>query len=294
MATSTSSFNPNSLFNVKGLVAVVTGGGTGIGLMLTRALESNGATVYIVGRRLEVLEKAAKENTTVGNIIPLQGDITSKTDLLRIVSTIKSQTGYINLLVNNSGTLGPQYKLLPKATAGSGKSIEELQELLWNNGSAEQFTDVFHVNVTGIWFSTVAFLGLLDAGNKPGNALEGTTSQVVTVSSIAAFRRDKTPFSAAYSASKAAATHLGKILATLLADYDIRSNIIAPGIYPTEMTTGMIPEVVPPVAVPLRRAGHPDDVAGLILYLGSRAAAYTNGTVFLTDGGRLGLFPSTY
>lgn len=60
------------------------------------------------------------------------------------------------------------------------------------------------------------------------------------------------------------------------------------------MTTGMIPEVVPPAAVPLRRAGHPDDVAGLILYLASRAAAYTNGTVFLTDGGRLGLFPSTY
>lgn len=91
--------------------------------------------------------------------------------------------------MNNSGILGPQYKALPKATAGSGKSIEELQEYLWNNGSADQFTEVLHVNVTGIWFATVAFLGLLDAGNKPGNALEGTTSQVITTSSIAAFRR---------------------------------------------------------------------------------------------------------
>lgn len=85
--------------------------------------------------------------------------------------------------------MGPDYKNIPKATAGSGKSIEELQEFLWNNGTAEQFTQVFHVNVTGLWFTTVAFLGLLDAGNKPGNALEGATSQVVTVSSIGGFRR---------------------------------------------------------------------------------------------------------
>ncbi|KZS93772.1 NAD-binding protein [Sistotremastrum niveocremeum HHB9708] len=262
--------------------------------MMTKALESNGATVYIIGRRLEVLEKAAKDHATKGKIIPIQGDVTSKEDLQRVVSTIKEKSGYINLLINNSGIMGPDYKNIPKATAGSGKSIEELQEFLWNNGTAEQFTQVFHVNVTGLWFTTVAFLGLLDAGNKPGNALEGATSQVVTVSSIGGFRRHA-PMSTAYAASKAAVTQVGKILAGMLSDYDIRTNIIAPGIFPSEMTADMnFPEELPAALVPLRRTGKPDDIAGLILYIASRASAYVSGNVYVIDGGRLGLFPSTY
>ena len=83
-------------------------------------------------------------------------------------------------------------KQLTKATPGSGIPIRELQEYLWNNSDPTSFTQVLNVNVTGVYFTTIAFLGLLEAGNKPGNSLEGVTSQVISISSIAAFRKSVT------------------------------------------------------------------------------------------------------
>ncbi|KZS93792.1 NAD-P-binding protein [Sistotremastrum niveocremeum HHB9708] len=290
--------DPANVFNVQGLVAIVSGGGTGIGLMITKALESNGATVFIIGRRLEVLEKAAKEHAVHGKIIPIQGDVSSKSDLLVIAEKIKAQTGYINFLVNNSGVLGPEInpQSWPAFTPDSGHSIKETQEFLWNNSTEEQFNQVFNVNVTAVWFATIAFLELLEAGNKPGNALPGVTSQVVTVSSVVGYFRSKQPYAMAYNISKAGATFLGKQLATMLADFDIRSNVIAPGPYPSEMTvkfSGMVDDT-PRAFVPLRRFGNTEDMAGLILYLASRAGAFASGGVFLTDGGALGQAPSSY
>ena len=121
-----------------------------------------------------------------GNMIALKGDITSKDSLKEIVSIIESQRGYINLLVNNSGIFGPWYTV-PKPAAG--ESVKVLQEYLWNRATPEEFTNIFHVNVTGTWYTTIAFLHLLQEGNKAENALDGVTSQVVTVSSVGGFRR---------------------------------------------------------------------------------------------------------
>ncbi|KZS93798.1 NAD-binding protein [Sistotremastrum niveocremeum HHB9708] len=287
----------DSLFSVAGLVAVVTGGGTGIGLMMAKALEKNGATVYIVGRRFDVLEKAAKENSTYGKIIPLQGDVSSKESLLSVVSAIKARTGYINLLVNNSGIMGNTIQDLPNAYPGSGKSVKELQEYLWNSESVEEFVNVFKVNLGGVWFGTIAFLQLLEEGNKPGRGVAGVTSQVITISSIEGFRRDSKPLTVPYNLSKIAATQLGKTLSNILVDYDIRSNVIAPGLYPSEMSDGVIDAqtaTVPKEIVPMRRPGTELDMGGLILYLASRAGAYSSGSVYLSDGARLGLFPNSY
>jgi len=287
------SLETSGLFDVKGLVAVITGGGTGIGLMMAKALEHNGATVYIIGRRLEVLEKAAKENSLYSKIIPLQGDVTSKDSLLHVVSTIKSQTGYINLLVNNSGIAGPS----TAAPLDTSQSVKQFAEFFWNEASMEDFTKLFEVNVTGVFYTTLAFLELLDAGNKEGHGLEGVSSQVVTVSSIGGFRRDKDITSFAYQASKAAVTHLGKILASVLTQWNIRSNLIAPGLFPSEMSL-IMKEIkdgkLPAERVPMRRPGTEKDIGGLILYLASKAGAYVNGNVSLVDGGRLSLFCSTY
>jgi len=223
------SLDASSLFDVKGLVAVITGGGTGIGLMMARALEHNGATVYIIGRRLEVLEKAAKENSLHNKIIPLQGDVTSKESLQQVASTIKSQAGYINLLVNNSGISGPAIT----SPSNTSQSAKEYAESFWAQASMEDFTKVFEVNVTGMFYTTLAFLELLDAGNEEGRGLDGVSSQVISISSIAGFRRDKGISSFAYQSSKAAVSHLGKILASVLPQWNIRSNIIAPGIFPS-------------------------------------------------------------
>jgi len=291
------SLDSNALFDVKGLVVVITGGGTGIGLMMAKALEHNGAIVYILGRRLEVLEKAAKEHSLHNNIIPLQADVTSKESLLRATEAIKSRTRYINLLINNSGIAGPG------ATANSldtSQTVKQFADSFWNHASIEEFTKVFEVNVTGVLYTTLAFLELLDAGNNvvKGEGLEGVSSQVITISSIGGYRRDKDVVSFAYQTSKAAVTHLGKILASVLPQWNIRSNIIAPGLFPSEMSL-ILDEItedggLPARLVPMKRPGRAEDMGGLILFLASKAGAYVNGNVSVIDGGRLSLFCSTY
>ena len=157
-----SSFEVSTLFSVQGLVAVVTGGGSGIGFMIAKTLALNGAhRVYIIGRREAPLQATAKESSH-GNIIPIVGDVTLKSDLERIVEQIKQEVGYINVLVANSGITGPQAKSVTKETP-----IEDVQKALWDL-DFQEYTQVFAVNCSAVFFSAVAFLGLLDAGNKKG------------------------------------------------------------------------------------------------------------------------------
>jgi len=280
----------SKLFNVEGMVAVVTGGGTGIGLMLAQGLEHNGATVYIAGRRLDKLEKAAKDGSKHGRIIPVQCDVTSRDSLLSLVSHIEEKHGYVNLLINNAGTMHPK---LPQRE--NDESLRSFRERLWTAGTPEHWADTFAVNVTAVYYTTVAFLSLLDQGNRRAiPALQGVKSQVITVTSNNGFRRDEKTYSLAYAASKAGANHLCKIFTNLLKEFDIRSNVIAPGMYPSEMTEGYIPDVISRDIVPMQRTGEAEDMAGVVLFLASRAGAYVNGCVHISDGARGSLFPSTY
>ncbi|THH30574.1 hypothetical protein EUX98_g3616 [Antrodiella citrinella] len=279
-----------TLFNVEGMVAVITGGGTGIGLMMATALENNGATVYIISNRLEILEDAVKNHNRHGKMIPLRCDVSCRESILSVVETVKKRHGYVNLLVNNAGVAN---NLLPKLPTPADSDIKTYQDTLWNAGTPEEFGRSFEVNTTAIWYTTVAFLELLDAGNKRSN-MKGVTSQVITVASGGAFRKDDKVFSVSYTLSKTAATHLGKMLANFLKDWQIRSNVIAPGMWLTPMTEGLVTDASVKAGVPLNRVGDIDDMAGLILFLASKAGSYVNGTVHLIDGGRLTLFPSTY
>lgn len=189
--------------------------------MMARALALNGASkVYIIGRRKDKLEAAAASVST-GNIIPIVGDVTSKGDLSSIVSTIQSEVGHINVLIANSGILGPQSSLPPTSIS----SVGDFQKA-YGDSSFQEYAETFNVNSVAVWFTVVAFLGLLDAGNKKGNVVQ--KSQVIATSSIASFNRG-VPGGFAYGQSKAATTHLIKQLATGLVPFDIRSNAIAPG-----------------------------------------------------------------
>ena len=194
---------------------------TGIGAMMARALALNGAEkIYIIGRRKEKLDEVAKSVPT-SNIIPIIGDVTSKEALAAIVATITSETGYINVLIANSGTLGPQASI----PVPSISSVADFQKA-WGETDFEEYADTFRLNAVAVWFTVVAFLGLLDEGNKKANVVQ--TSQVIATSSIASFNR-KAPGGFAYGQSKAATTHLIKQLATELVPFGIRSNAIAPG-----------------------------------------------------------------
>jgi NAD(P)-dependent dehydrogenase (short-subunit alcohol dehydrogenase family) len=205
--------------------------------MMARALALNGAhKVYIIGRRKQVLENASKSVST-NNIIPLVGDVTSKEALASIVSHITSESGYINVLIANSGTIGPQATKL----SSSAPTIENFQKA-WGQTSFDEVTDTFKLNTVAVWFTIVAFLGLLDAGNKKGNVVQ--KSQVIATSSIGGFNRN-VPGGFAYGQSKAATTHMMKQLATNLAPLGIRSNVLAPGCkFPFQYSAARNPETM--------------------------------------------------
>ncbi|TRM56941.1 hypothetical protein BD626DRAFT_412771 [Schizophyllum amplum] len=318
------SLSSSDLFDVNGLVVVITGGGTGIGLMMAKALENNGATVYIIGRRLKVLEEAAAKNNRYNKIIPLEGDITDRESLQRLATLVEERSGQVDLLINNAAIARNFFHHplpSPDPTAPQA-SLAAFQSALWDTGTPDDFAASFATNTTAVYYTTVAFLHLLyAAGNHTGLACNGSTpaengagptanptplsgprprpAQVISVASSGAFRIDAGVLSPSYTLSKAACAHLGRVLANLLAPWGIRSNVLAPGVWPTDMTTNPEPgvQLSPDVlaqAVPLRRVGTEEDMAGTILFLASRAAAYVNGAVWLVDGGRVGSLPSNY
>ncbi|KAI1134983.1 NAD(P)-binding protein [Hypoxylon sp. FL0543] len=294
-----------SLFRVDGMVAVVTGGATGLGFMVAKALAGAGAKkVYLLGRRKAVLESSAAHNPV---FVPIVCDISSKESLQSAVDFIADDTGYINLLVANSGIVGPTKSFNPDFT------IQQLRKNLFDDVSMEEFTEAFHVNVTATYFTMTAFLELLDAGNK--NALKGgfgapikggsdkvpsIQSQVIIMGSLSGFSRDRmsTP---AYSGSKSAILHLAKHGSTNLARYEIRVNALAPGLFPTDLAHGLIsgrdPSTESPDEfkfIPSRRFGGDEEMGGTVLYLASRAGSYCNGLILVNDGGRLAVTISEY
>ncbi|KAI0513080.1 hypothetical protein F5B22DRAFT_613396 [Xylaria bambusicola] len=309
-----SSLDISKLFSVSGLVAVVTGGGTGIGLMIARALEHNGAKVYILGRREGILKTAAQQNAIHGNIIPIVADVTDKASLDAVVSQISQETGYINLLVNNAGTIGRRHNALTRPAPFSDipgqfvhpkgehdlSTVDGIRDFLWKD-EVTDWDDTLRTNVSGVWFPSIAFLSLLNKGNEKKNVVQ--SSQIVTIGSIGAFIRILgTSFT--YNPSKAAANHLAKMMATNFVQWGIRSNVIAPGIYPSEMSVGRgkldetnrnhIPMAIPVEEIPMGHVGDEEDMAAAILFLAGTGGKYMNGNVVITDGGRLGISPAVY
>ncbi|KAI1436199.1 NAD(P)-binding protein [Xylaria sp. CBS 124048] len=265
-----------NLFNVNGMVAVVTGGGTGIGLMITKALVANGAAkVYILGRRTEVMKEAV---SSIGSpsVIPVTCDVTSVEALKNAAAQIKEETGFVNLLVCNSGISGPLgIRTKPDTT---------LDEFVEANITVpiEDHTQVLATNVSAVWYTVIAFLRLLDAGNARKNLVQ--QSQVVAISSIGGFNKVNTGGFAWQ-------------LSVVLPQWNIRANVICPGIYPSEMSAPLLARSSTDLVqtqIPMKRAGNEEDMSGVMLFLASRAGAYCNGTVVVTDGGRLTLFPSAF
>ncbi|EXJ84458.1 hypothetical protein A1O3_05126 [Capronia epimyces CBS 606.96] len=295
-----------SLFNVNGLVAVVTGGGSGLGRMMARALAANGASkVFIIGRREASLNETA--NSVPGNtIVPVVGDVTSKDSLQKCVERVRAEVDAIDVLVANSGISGPS---VPTLDANRQPlSIDKLVDNMWAP-EPEAVNSTYAVNLTGIHFTVAAFLPFLHEANKkrpqpPTAENFRPRPQIITTGSIGGYNRQ--PLSSlSYGPSKAGVIHLTKQLATVLVPYDIRANIIAPGLYYSEMTETMyknqgraeghnVEGTFPKDIIPATRSGDEQDMAGVILWLCSRAGAYINGCTVVTDGGRLGVLPSSY
>jgi NAD(P)-dependent dehydrogenase (short-subunit alcohol dehydrogenase family) len=293
----------------------------GLGLAIASALYQNNASkIYLLGRRSGTLEAGIKTlesspsapKTSTSVLSAISCDVTSKSSIDAAVAQITKETGYVDVLINNAGVTGPANgSALYEAT-----SIEHLRDTMLKDW--EGWENCMAINTQSVVGVSAAFLPLLEAANtrrgwakgkvegtgNPRNqdksVLEGLNvdgdddrlSHIITVASVASFMRQSTA-GLAYNASKAGAAQLGKILASVFAPWGIRSNVVCPGPYPSEMTT-QFDGRYGTNQIPQGRMGNINDIAAVALFLIGKGGAYVNGTVQVTDGGRLSVLPSTY
>ncbi|KAI0718693.1 NAD-P-binding protein [Cerioporus squamosus] len=299
----------SKLFDLTGVVAVVTGGGTGIGLMISSTLLANGATVYIIGPKQEDLDKVAKKYSDAcektgraGRMYGIEGDIRKKSEALRLADEIGKREQHVTVLFNNAG-IHAGYYILPPDASGTG-----YRDAVFNNVDEETFDNVLHTNAIGPYFMTFAFLPLLEKW-KQSNGGSRFAPQIVMTVSMNGWTKDPATagFSHPYMFSKAA---LGKATSTLaheLLPLGIRVNGIAPGLFATSMSApgtedeaGMahFPEGSQfPFQTPVGRPGPvpqgtKEDIAALVLFL--VANWFVDGETVLIDGGVLLKHPSSY
>ncbi|KAL4933449.1 SDR family NAD(P)-dependent oxidoreductase [Aspergillus undulatus] len=278
-------FSLANLFSVKGRVALVTGGGSGIGLMATQALAKNGAKVYITGRTGEKLDRVKElynQNVT-GEIIPNTADVTDKSAIDKLVKEISSKEKALHILINNAGVSSATQNTEPE-------SPDELRKALFEDASSsmEEWDKTYRTNVVQCFFTTTAFLPLLQKGT---DTERGWSSTVINISSISGIVK-ASQHHFAYNASKAATIHLTKMLAHEITSSNlrIRVNNIAPGVFPSEMTAGESDEkqksFIPKEKyekVPARRPGKDEDMASTVLF--TAVNQYLNGQTIVVDGG---------
>ncbi|KAI0638550.1 NAD-P-binding protein [Trametes polyzona] len=291
MSSGNAKFATSRLFDVEGWVCVVTGGGTGIGLMIAQAFANNGARVYIVGRRPEALEQAAKAwgkslLNPRGQIIPVPADVTDKASIEHLVNEISKNEKHVDVLVNNAGV-----SLGTSEVEKGNESAQALKDQLWNEELSDWET-VYRTNVIGYFFTTAAFIPLLSAAQR-----EGHTASVINISSMSGITRTS-QHHFKYNVSKAATIHLSTLLAQELRrpGVKVRVNNIAPGIFPSEMTQGESDDKnksnmpVPPdygekKGIPAGRPGRDEDMAQTALYIASNEYLY--GQTVAVEGGYL-------
>ena len=256
-----------NLFSIEGKVALITGGSRGRGEMIAAGFLANGAKVYISSRKAEVCDATAKrlQEEYGGECISMPADLSNLEGINSLAGKI-SQEGNLDILVNNAG-------------ASWGEPIDEYSEQGWDK--------VMDTNVKGVFFLTQKLLPLL---RKSGTSED--PSRVINIGSIDGIKTGL--FDAfSYGPSKAALHHLTRVLAASLVKENIIVNAIAPGPFPTWMlSTGVggggdvdIDWSSIGDTNPRGRVGTPEDIAGLAIFLSSRAGAYTVGQTITCDGG---------
>lgn len=249
-----------NLFSVRGKVALVTGGSRGIGEMIARAYVENGARVYISARKADACDALAKELSEIGECISIPADISTMEGVAHLAAELGRREKRLDILVNNAG-------------ASWGASFAEFPESGWDK--------VMDLNVKSVFFLTQRLLPLLEAAGSPDSY-----ARVINIGSIEGIRTSHLEVYS-YAASKAGVNHLTRMMAKFLAPKHIAVNGIAPGYFPSKMTAGISDEGNRETlaGTPMKRMGNPDDMAGIALYLASRASAFVCGAVIAVDGG---------
>jgi len=242
---------------LEGKVAVITGASSGIGLATARRFVSEGAYVYITGRRQSELDAAVRQ---IGqNVTAVQGDVSQLADLDRLYATVKQQHGRIDIVFANAGI-------------GEFASLGEISEA--------HFDKLFNINVKGLLFTVQKALPLLQDGGSI--ILTASTGSIKAV-----------PGLSVYHATKAAVRSFVRSWTLDLQARQIRVNAVSPG--PTDtlfqshlgLTEEQRKQIVTSVpAIPLGRLGDPDEIAKAVVFLASDDSSFITGIELFVDGGQ--------
>jgi len=248
-----------TLFDLKGRVAVVTGGNGGIGLGMARGLAQAGAAVAIAGRNVTKAQAAATELAQLGvKTAVLEVDVAEEAQCRKMVADTVTRLGRLDILVNNAGI-----------------NIRKVPHEL----SLAEWRQVIDVNLTSIFTCSHAAYGVMrDAGG----------GKIINIGSMLSIFG--APFAPAYGASKGGVVQLTKSLATAWAKDNIQVNAVLPGWIDTELTQRARDEVsglnsLVLMRTPAKRWGVPDDLSGVAVFLAAPASDFVTGTAIAVDGG---------
>lgn len=253
--------NARELFDLKGRVALVTGGSIGLGRQIAQGLAEMGANIVLCARKKERCEQAAKQLEELGiRTLPLACDVTAPEQVQAVVAETQSRFQRLDILFNNAGI-------------SWGAPFEEMCLADWHK--------VIETNLTGTFlFSQAAGRVMIAQGR----------GKVINMASVAGLggAPPEVIQATAYHASKGAVITLTKDLACKWAAHNIQVNAIAPGWFPTHMSDWVIQHKKDRLleSIPLRRFGSEDDLKGAAVFLASDASAYVTGQVLVVDGGQ--------
>ena len=251
-----------NLFDIKGKVALITGGSRGIGEMIAEGFVKQGVKTYISSRKKEQCDNTAMRLSKFGQCISIPADLTQINDIQNLFSTINKNEKKLHILVNNAG-------------AAWGADFDNFPENGWDK--------VMDTNVKSIFFLTQKFVKLLE---KSGT--NSDPSRVINVGSIDGIGIPRAE-TYSYPASKAAVHQLTRVLANRLAERNININAIATGPFQSQMMNETLKKYEKEIinSVPRKRIGVPEDMAGADIFLSSKARADITGIVLPVDGGSL-------
>ena len=249
------------LFDLSGRVALVTGAGSGLGVVFAEALAEAGASVACVGRRLERVQQTAQQLGAIGcQSLAVSADVTDEAAVAGMIAQTIERFGGLDILVNNAGT----------AVVGAPEAI-----------SLADWKRVVDVNLTGV------FLCAREAAKAMIAA--GTGGRIINIASILGAVASEPVPAAAYDATKGAVVNLTRDLAVHWAPRGILVNAIGPAYFPSEMTEGFLalPEMRREIErrTPLGRIGRPEELKGAVVFFASDASSYVTGQTLYVDGG---------
>ena len=240
---------------LKDKTAIITGGGTGIGLATAHAFCQEGAKVILFGRRKEKLEKAVEK--LGGSAIIVQGDMTNNNDLDKLINETLHNFKKIDILVNNAGLF-------------NGSPLHEISDSQWD--------EIMDINIRSVFQLTRRVLPVM---------LSQKYGSIIHISSILGLIA--VPQVAAYNVSKGALNQFSRSIAVEYGSSGIRSNSICPGLIATDMTADLMKDADLmkewSKEYPIGRFGKPEDVANACLYLASDESSFVTGITLPIDGG---------